>query len=148
MTLDEGGLTRSTPSRSDDHLDMLDHAVVVEFLQLQATVMQSGLAHAEDDLERFTVLRSHDSAHPAWLRLIATVERDGFAQLAERIAELYAFHGRIAESLEREASLRLPVPLASGVRRILTDQLEQFTESCVREIETLDKAGAAEASSG
>jgi hypothetical protein len=75
------------------------------FLREQAECLGAGLGAADDPLAVRAVLRSHDGGHERWLSLIAAVSSLDSAA-GDTLAALYAFHGRVAGSLERRRCAR------------------------------------------
>lgn len=84
------------------------------FLTRQTGLLAAAVADgASVDLDG--VLASQDAAHERWLAVIAEVKRRD-DDAAEAVEGLYAWTGRVAGTLEREAQLPLPEAVATEVR--------------------------------
>lgn len=95
------------------------------FLREQADCLAAGLEHGDDPLAVRAVLRSHDGSHDMWLRVIAAVtSRD--AESGNVLGGLYAFHGRVAGSLERAPGTG-DRTLHRDVREVLRSRLRTRT---------------------
>lgn len=102
------------------------------FLRAQASWLCRGLTQAADDpIAVRIVLGAHDATHGRWLSLIARVQRSFGSAVAEQLSRVYAFHGRVAGSLERGVDPLLEPDLAEQIRRVLAEHLRQVTEAAV-----------------
>lgn len=109
----------------------------VSFLRSQQELLQGGLARATDESVVADVTRRHDASHEAWLSTISALRDHVPEHVSEQVVTLYGFHGRVAAGLAGEQSLRLEGPIEEGVRRILTDQLDQMTEQAISMLKAL-----------
>jgi hypothetical protein len=100
------------------------------FLRTQASWLAHGLARADDPTAVGIVLGRHDVSHERWLGVIAYLDRVD-QTVAEQLATLYAFHGRIVGCLERGPDPRLGADVHQEVRRMLSRRLAAMTSECV-----------------
>jgi hypothetical protein len=99
------------------------------FLREQARALGAGLRRSDDPALVATALTAHESSHESWLDLLARTEGD--PALAERLATLYQFHGRLVESLDRGLDGWLNPRAAHEIRAVLADRLDECTEATV-----------------
>jgi hypothetical protein len=109
----------------------LDRTAAATFLRAQASWLRRGLRLVGDAVEVGLVLGTHDASHESWVDLIAAVERALGEEAAQKLSQLYAFHGRVAGSLDRGMDLRLDEGVRAQVRRMLADRLTELTEEAV-----------------
>lgn len=109
----------------------LDRTAAAMFLRAQASWLRRGLRLVGDAVEVGLVLGTHDASHESWVDMIAAVERGLGDEAAQKMAQLYAFHGRVAGSLERGMDLRLDETVRIQVRRMLADRLTELTEEAI-----------------
>lgn len=102
----------------------------------QAAALLAGLRSVETaDQER--ALRAHDASHESWMRLLAVVDGAGAEELSGDLTALYAFHGRLAASLERGLDGWFSIAAAREVRAVLGDQLAACTSATVAALRDL-----------
>lgn len=109
----------------------LDRTAAAMFLRAQASWLRRGLRLVSDAVEVGIVLGTHDASHESWVDMIAAVERALGDDATQKMAQLYAFHGRVAGSLERGMDLRLDEAVRTQVRRMLADRLTELTEEAI-----------------
>lgn len=100
----------------------LDVALATLFLRAQASWLQRGLAHAEDDCTRRLVLAGHDQSHESWVSLVNAVSRTVGDDVADDVGSLYALHGRVAGCLARPGASGLLSPAVAAAARALVGQ--------------------------
>lgn len=108
-----------------------DAEVATLFLRAQASWLCRGLRRAGDPIAVRLVLGSHDACHGRWLTLIDHAGQSLRPDIAHQLAELYAYHGRVAGSLERGVDGRLDPEVADNVRALLAAQLSRLTEAAI-----------------
>jgi hypothetical protein len=129
-----------TGSRVVDRHGALDAEAAAVFVQAQATWLCRGLERADDPAAVRLVLSRQEAGHEPWLALIAAAQRRD-ADLGRRIAGLYAFHGRVAGSLERGTDLRLDPHVFARLRSLLCHGLRRLTDETVSVLGNLGAAG-------
>lgn len=110
---------------------MLDGDAAERFLRSQCSWLQKGLHQACDPPEVTRVLSAHDTCHHSWLGLIAAVNEALGDVPARILATLYAFHGRVAGSLERGPDPLLSEEVCADVRALLECRLTTLTDGAV-----------------
>lgn len=102
----------------------------------QAAALLAGLRSVEAaDQER--ALSAHEASHESWMRLLAAVAGVGAEELSGDLAALYAFHGRLAASLERGLDGWFSIAAAREVRVVLGEQLAACTAATVETLRGL-----------
>lgn len=112
----------------------LDGAAATTFLQGQAGWLVRALEECIDATLLGVARLAHDRSHGRWLALIAAAAEAGDPVLADDLAALYTFHGRIVESLERGAGGRVDGASCAVVRRILAERLSVRTAAAIRAV--------------
>lgn len=107
---------------------------VTTFLRAQAQWLCRGLSHSSDRVAVDIVLGAHDRSHDRWLGLIHHVSELLSDDVADEIAILYAYMGRIAGSLHNGATERLCPQVARSVRELLAERLNDRTEAVVERL--------------
>lgn len=107
-----------------------DTYATVTFLRAQASWLARGLTHGTDPTAVGLVLGAHERAHERWVDLIASLHQRLGADAAQTVATLYAYHGRVAGSLERGPGFLDP-DTAAVVRNYHAERLLQLTEVTV-----------------
>ena len=121
----------------------------VAFLQGQRDLLRSGLDGATDDAVVADVTRRHDASHEAWVSTVGALRGHVSEDVVQQVIDLYGFHGRVAGGLAGERSMRLPGPIETGVRRILSDQLDQLTHQAVEQLRSgIGERGIVEGDTG
>lgn len=115
----------------------LDRDAAELFVRAQSSWLRQGLARACDPAAVGIVLAAHDASHESWLSLISAVEQRAPGDAARALSTLYAFHGRVAGTLERGPDNRLSAAVAAGVRRLLEERLAELTDAAVTALLTL-----------
>ena len=108
----------------------------VAFLEGQRDLLRTGLEGATDDAVVADVTRRHDASHEAWVSTVGALRGHVGEDVVQQVIDLYGFHGRVAGGLAGERSMRLAGPIETGVRRILTDQLDQLTHQAVEQLQS------------
>lgn len=101
------------------------------FLREQAEALGDALRGAGDPADVATALTAHEASHETWVCLLARLEREGSSHLAADIETLYAFHGRVVESLERGLDGWFNPEAAFQIRTVLADRLADCTAMAV-----------------
>lgn len=101
----------------------------VVFLRRQQALLLRRLRDADRDAGGAPA--AEEGVHTEWLVLIATAGEHRGADAADRVARLYAYHGRVAGSLERQRQLPLPAPSSQRLRRLLASRLAELTDDAV-----------------
>ena len=101
------------------------------FFATQATCLRSGLAGADDPLIVAAVAGIHARSHDRWLAIIRTVCEEVSPAAGDRVAALYALHGRLVESLQRRIMDLLPSDIAAQARRVMAIQLDDLTAAAI-----------------
>lgn len=102
----------------------------------QAAALLAGLRSLETaDQER--ALSAHEASHESWMRLLAAVDGAGAEELSGDLAALYAFHGRLAASLERGLDGWFSIAAAREVRTVLGEQLAACTVATIASLRSL-----------
>lgn len=115
----------------------LDCDAAEAFLRSQCAWLREGLQHACEPPEVARVLSRHDTCHHSWLALIAAVG-DALGEMPARtVATLYAFHGRVAGSLERGPDPLLSGAVCAEVRALLEAQLTELTDAAIAAVNRL-----------
>lgn len=109
----------------------LDREAAARFLRQQCTGLSAGLAQACVPWAAARVLATQDASHPQWLALIAALQAVGDTSAAGLVSTVYAFHGRVAGSLERGPDPRLSEGVCADVRALLASHLHELTERAV-----------------
>ena len=104
------------------------------FFATQASCLRRGLAGADDPTVVAVVSEIHARSHDRWLAIIRTVSEEISPAAGDRVAALYAFHGRLVESLQRRIMDLLPAHVASQARRVMTIQLDDLTRAAIAAI--------------
>ena len=113
-----------------------DASAACNFLRSQKRWLVHGLLHAEDPVVVATILEMHDSSHHLWLLLLGSVRRFS-PPAARQLTDLYAYHGLIAGSLERNLERDLAWTIRARVCSLLARRLEQITDDAVDAVESL-----------
>lgn len=116
---------------SDDEI-----ADACALLSDQAAGLVAGL-RSLDPSEQERALSAHDASHESWMRLLATLDDTGAEELTGDLTALYAFHGRLAASLERGLDGWFSIAAAREVRTVLGDQLAACTTTTVARLRDL-----------
>lgn len=101
--------------------------LAVRFVERESAGLAAALRAPGDSQALQEALRWHDDAHRAWLALLAVCDRAGWSS-APSLHRLYAFHGRLAELLQRGCAREEPA------RRLLDAHLDQLTSEAVAEL--------------
>lgn len=101
--------------------------LAVRFVERESAGLAAALRAPCDSHALREALRWHDDAHRAWLALLAICDRAGWSS-APSLHRLYAFHGRLAELLQRGCARDEPA------RRLLDAHLDQLTSEAVAEL--------------
>ena len=124
----------------DAVFDAFDPFTAVDFLECRACDLRRAMArpHRPDAIE---ALRDRQAAsHEGWLSLIGVLDRVAGPHVAEQVAGLYGFHGRVAACLERGLDPRLEPQVAVRVRVQLLAELQARTGTTVAAV--LDRTSA------
>lgn len=121
----------------------LDREAAEVFLRAQTSWLHMGLTWACDATAVGMVLASHDDAHPSWLALIAAAQDTLGAAAGQALADLYAFHGRVAGVLHRGPDPRLSPAISGSVRSLLSDRLARLTDAAVAAVAVSHGSAAA-----
>lgn len=97
--------------------------LAVRFVERESAGFAAALREPGDPRLLREALRWHDDAHRPWLALLATCEVEWPS--ATRLHRLYAFHGRLAELLQRDCAGDRPG------RALLDAHLHQLTRDAV-----------------
>lgn len=116
---------------SDDEI-----ANACALLSDQAASLVTGL-RSLDPSEQERALCAHDASHESWMRLLAALDDTGAEELTGDLTALYAFHGRLAASLERGLDGWFSIAAAREVRTVLGDQLAACTTTTVARLRGL-----------
>lgn len=109
----------------------------IEFILRESAGLAWALRSHPDKIEVAQMLRSHNDAHPSWLSVLAACRQAGWP-CTSLLDRLYAFHGRLAELIERDA-----IPddeHAAVVRGLLDEHLCRLTREAVASLRA--EAGA------
>lgn len=98
--------------------------LAVRFLERESAGFAAVLQAPWDPRLLHEALRWHDDAHRPWLGLLAICDRAGWPS-ASTLHRLYAFHGRLAELLERDCAW------GERGRALLDAHLHQLTRDAV-----------------
>lgn len=101
--------------------------LAMRFVERESTGLGAALRAPGDPHALHEALRWHDDAHRAWLALLAACGQAGWSR-APSLHRLYAFHGRLAEMLQRGCTRE------EWVRRLLDAHLEQLTSEAIAEL--------------
>jgi hypothetical protein len=115
------------------------------FLRAQAASLAEGLRRSGRPECLASALSAHDDGHEPWVRLLAKVAAEDERRLALELSDLYEFHGRLVESLERGLDGWFNGEAAHEIRTVLANRLTDCTEHAVAALErsaSLDVNGA------
>ena len=109
----------------------LDPVWAVDFLERRACDLRHALARP-DCPDAIASLRARQAdSHEGWLNLIGVLDRGSGPEVAEQVATLYGFHGRVAACLERGLDPRLGPQVAARVRVQMLSELQHRTADTV-----------------
>ncbi len=124
----------------DAVFDAFDPFTAVDFLESRACDLRHAMARPERP-DVIDALRDRQAAsHEGWLRLIGVLDEIAGPHVAEQVAGLYGFHGRVAACLERGLDPRLGPQVAVRVRVQLLAELQARTGATVAAV--LDQTSA------
>ncbi len=98
--------------------------LAVRFVERESAGLAAALRAPCDSQALHEALRWHDDAHRTWLTLLAVGDRAGWSSVPS-LHRLYAFHGRLAEMLQRGCARD------EAARRLLGAHLDQLTSEAV-----------------
>jgi hypothetical protein len=101
------------------------------FLRVRASWLCQGLARRRDVSVVRRVLRDCDRSHESWLWWFAELRRRGDADAVEALAELYAYHGRVAGILAGPGAELLAPEIVERAGRVMADELVARTEAAI-----------------
>ena len=128
-------------AEEDAVFDAFDPFKAVDFLESRACDLRHAMARP-DRPDAIAALRDRQAAsHEGWLSLIGVLDRVAGAYVAEQVAGLYGFHGRVAACLERGLDPRLGPQVAVRVRVQLLAELQARTGATVAAV--LEQTSAA-----
>jgi len=99
----------------------------IPFLATQASCLRRGLACADDAAIVSVVAGIHARSHDRWLAMIAVAGETQGPEAADALAALYAFHGRLVDSLQTRTMALLPSAVAARARAVMAMQLDELT---------------------
>jgi len=105
-------------------------AAAFALLSDQAATLLTGL-RSIDPADQERALSAHEAGHEPWMRLLAAVDAAGAEELSGDLAALYAFHGRLAASLERGLDGWFSIAAAREVRTVLGEELAACTVAAI-----------------
>src|SRR3712207_5974721 len=92
------------------------------FLATQASCVRRGLAGADDPAIVEVVAGIHARSHDRWLATIAVANDEHGHRAGDAVAALYAFHGRLIDSLQSRTMALLPSDVACRARGLMALQ--------------------------
>lgn len=104
------------------------------FLATQASCMRRGLASAADPAIVAVIASIHARSHDRWLATIAVANEHLGPAAGDAVAALYAFHGRLIDSLEQRHMDVLPAEVAAKARAVLAIQLDDLTRVAMQRL--------------
>lgn len=132
----DGGPDGAQPGDHDAAASRPDIDDACSFLSAQASWLELGLRTCEDTPLVASALQAHERGHETWLALIGAAERAGEGPVADRLAALYQFHGRLVGVLEGGPDGRVDAVTCAEVRRLLGERLVLLTDQTIAALRT------------
>jgi len=105
----------------------LDLPAATLFLRGEAASLAHGLGGDRNTVR--DTLAAHSRSHERWLALVAEARNSLGDDAGQRVAALYALHGRVAESMARRSGELLEARTAQAVQEMLIEWLDQLTDA-------------------